>query len=98
MDLNQDINQDTRKTLIVLQAGTTTTPKWLFQKFSDASLTRHGIRKLDRKLYVRSVDGTVHASNDQFYVVGTTGDLARTVSELTPITYHGFKKWGVEEI
>lgn len=93
MDLDQEIEMTGKKVLVYLPAGITTTPAWLFQKFTTSSLAKHGIRKVSPGLRTFSPDGQERLTQVEYVIQLSSNDTVRRISKDTPITYLGFKKW-----
>lgn len=78
-----------KKILFYLPAGITTTPAWLFEKFTTSSLANHGIRRVSKGHRI-----TLTGEAEVEYVIQLAkSDRVARISADTPITYLGFKKW-----
>lgn len=78
-----------KKILFYLPAGITTTPTWLFEKFTTSSLANHGIRRVSqgRRTSLAGETGV------EYVIQLAKSDGVASISAGTPITYLGFKKW-----
>lgn len=78
-----------KKVLLWLPSGITTTPAWLFEKFTTSSLANHGIRRLcqGRRTSLAGEAGV------EYVIQLAKSDGVASISADTPITYLGFKKW-----
>lgn len=79
-----------KKILFYLPAGITTTPAWLFEKFTTSSLANHGIRRVSTNRRIK-FDGD--GRQVDYVVQLAKSDGVARISADTPITYLGFKKW-----
>lgn len=78
-----------KKVLLWLPSGITTTPAWLFEKFTTSSLANHGIRRVSKGHRI-SLAGEAEV---EYVIQLAKGDGVARISADTPITYLGFKKW-----
>ena len=78
-----------KKVLLWLPSGITTTPAWLFEKFTTSSLANHGIRRVS-KGHRTSLAGEAGV---EYVIQLAKSDGVARISADTPITYLGFKKW-----
>ena len=78
-----------KKILFYLPAGITTTPAWLFEKFTTSSLANHGIRRVSQG-HRTSLAGEAGV---EYVIQLAKSDRVERVTGDTPITYLGFKNW-----
>lgn len=83
-----------KKVLLWLPSGITTTPAWLFEKFTTSSLANHGIRRVSqgRRTSLAGEAGVEYVIVEYVIQLAKSDGVAR-ISADTPITYLGFKKW-----
>lgn len=92
-DLDQEITTTGRKILIFLPAGITTTPAWLFAKFTTSSLAKHGIRRVSPGLRTFNPDGQVKRGQVEYVIRQDKSDSVKRINADTPISYQGWGRW-----
>lgn len=82
-----------KKILVFLPAGITTTPAWLFAKFTTSSLARRGIRRVSPGLRTFNPDGQVKRGQVEYVIQQNKSDSVKRVNADTPISYQGWGRW-----
>lgn len=85
---DEKISLARKKILVFLPAGITTTPAWLFAKFTTSSLARRGIRRVSPGLRTFNPDGQV-----EYVIKQDKSDSVKRINADTPISYQGFGRW-----
>ena len=90
---DEKISLARKKILVFLPAGITTTPAWLFAKFTTSSLARRGIRRVSPGLRTFNPDGQEKLGQVEYVIQQNKSDSVKRVNADTPISYQGFGRW-----
>ncbi len=90
---DEKISLARKKILVFLPAGITTTPAWLFAKFTTSSLARRGIRRVSPGLRTFNPDDQEKRGQVEYVIQQNKGDSVKRVNADTPISYQGWGRW-----